>query len=180
MTDCAVTTHYRLRIRDSGQLVAKSEAYTTTVIIRRPARVSIDDRGHNVWTAPIEETELELMTTQELKVALAAADDADRQAMQAMAESGKRGIVARNPVTGALDVVSEDELRELQRDKTVRLPQLLDTDTAPDTGNDDGQELSLVSTQMLKQMLGDEESKGPGEPEEIAEAEKGFNPYDHS
>ena len=113
-------------------------------------------------------------------MALAAADDADRQAMQAMAESGKRGIVARNPVTGALDVVSEDELRELQRDKTVRLPQLLDTDTAPDTGNDDGQELSLVSTQMLKQMLGDEESKGPGEPEEIAEAEKGFNPYDHS
>ena len=60
MTDCAVTTHYRLRIRDSGQPVAKSEGYTTTVIIRRPARVSIDDRGHNVWTAPIEETELEL------------------------------------------------------------------------------------------------------------------------
>jgi len=159
--------------------VAKSEGYTTTIIIRRPARVSIDDRGHNVWTAPIEETELELMTTQELKLALAAADDADRQAMQAMAESGKRGIVARNPVTGALDVVSDDELRELQRDKTVRLPQLLDTDTAPDTG-DDAQALSLVSTQMLKQMLGNEESKRPGEPEEIADAEKGFNPYDHS
>ena len=159
--------------------MAKSEGYTTTIIIRRPARVSIDDRGHNVWTAPIEETELELMTTQELKLALAAADDADRQAMQAMAESGKRGIVARNPVTGALDVVSDDELRELQRDKTVRLPQLLDTDTAPDTG-DDAQALSLVSTQMLKQMLGNEESKRPGEPEEIADAEKGFNPYDHS
>ncbi|MGA8204812.1 MAG: hypothetical protein WB812_09865 [Woeseiaceae bacterium] len=159
--------------------MAKSEGYTTTVIIRRPARVSIDDRGHNVWTAPIEETELELMTTQELKLALAAADDADRQAMQAMAESGKRGIVARNPVTGALDVVSDDELRELQRDKTVRLPQLLDTDSAPETG-DDGHELSLVSTQMLKQMLGNEEPKGPGEPEEIAEAKKGFNPYDHS
>jgi hypothetical protein len=178
LTDCADTTHYRLRIRDSGQLVAKSEGYTTTVIIRRPARVSIDDRGHNVWTAPIEETELELMTTQELKLALAAADDADRQAMHAMAESGKRGIVARNPATGVLDVVSEDELRELQRDKTVRLPQLLDTDTAPVTG-DNAQELSLVSTQMLKQMLGNEELKGLDEPEEIAEAKKGFNPYDH-
>ena len=157
--------------------MGKSEDYPTTVIIRRPAKVDIDDRGHNVWTAPIEETELELMTTQELKIALAAADDADRQSIQAMAESGKQGIVARNPKSGALDVISEDELRELRRDKTVKLPKLLDQYAVP--GEDDAQELSLVSTQMLKQMLGHEAPERPAEDDDAAEAEKGFNPYDH-
>ena len=156
----------------------KSEAYTTTVIIRRPARVSIDDRGHNVWTAPIEETELELMSTAELKLALEAADGADREAIQAMAESGKQGIVARNPTTGAFDVVSDDELRALQLDKTVKLPQLLGQDAADADG--EAQELSLVTTQMLKQMLGNEESESLEEDEDAAGAKKGFNPYDHS
>lgn len=158
----------------------KSDAYTTTVIIRRPAKVNVDNRGHNVWTAPIEETELELMSTGELKLALEAADGADREAIQAMAKSGKRGVVARNPATGAFDVVSEDELRELQLDKTVRLSQLLGQDAALDASNDEDQELSLVTTQMLKHMLGHEEPASPEEDEGAAGAKKGFNPYDHS
>lgn len=160
--------------------MSKSEGQTTTVIIRRPARVNIDERGHNVWTEPIEETELELMSTQELKLALAAADDADREAIREMAESGKRGVVARNPATGGFDVVSEDELRDLQLDKTVKLSQLLDQDVADDPSDREDQELSLVTTQMLKQMLGHEEPKDLDEPDDSADAEKGFNPYDHS
>ena len=163
-----------------GKSEGKSEGYTTTVIIRRPTKVSIDDRGHNVWTAPIEETELELMSTQELKLALAAADDADRKAIQAMAESGKQGVLARNPATGGFDVVTDEELRELQRDKTVKLPRLFDEDAVPDTGGDEAQEFSLVTTQMLKQLLGHEEPTGAGEEDEAADADKGFNPYDHS
>lgn len=160
--------------------MGKSEDYKTTVIIRRPARVSIDDRGHNVWTEPIQETELELMSTQELKLALEAADDADREAIQAMAESGKQGVLARNPATGGFDVVTDDELRELQRDKTVKLPRLLDEEAAPGAGSEEAQDLSLVTTQMLKQMLGHEEPGDPEEEDEAAGDEKGFNPYDHS
>jgi hypothetical protein len=158
----------------------KSEAYTTTVIIRRPARVSIDQRGHNVWTAPIEETELELMSTGELKLALDAADGVDRQAIQAMAESGRQGVIARNPATGAFDVVSDDELRELQLDKTVKLSRLLGQESASDAGDDEARELSLVTTQMLKQMLGDEEPESPAGEDDAAGTKKGFNPYDHS
>ena len=160
--------------------MGKSEGYKTTVIIRRPSRVSIDDRGHNVWTAPIEETELELMSTQELKLALEAADDADRDAIQAMAESGKQGVLARNPATGGFDMVTDDELRELQRDKTVRLPRLFDEDAEPDAGGAEAEDLSLVTTQMLKQILGHEEPAGAPEEDEAADADKGFNPYDHS
>jgi hypothetical protein len=163
-----------------GKSEGKSEGYTTTVIIRRPTKVSIDDRGHNVWTAPIEETELELMSTQELKLALAAADGADREAIQAMAESGKQGVLARNPATGGFDVVTDDELRELQRDKTVKLPRLLDEDSMPDAGGDEAQDLSLVTTQMLKQLLGHDEPVSPQAEDESAGDKKGFNPYDHS
>ena len=159
--------------------MGKSDGYKTTVIIRRPSRVSIDDRGHNVWTEPIEETELELMSSGELKLALEAADDADREAIQAMAESGRQGVLARNPATGGFDVVTDDELRELQRDKTVRLPRLFGEEVAPEAGGDEAQELSLVTTQMLKQLLGHEEPAGPGEENEAADAGKGFNPYDH-
>ena len=77
-------------------------------------------------------------------------------------------------------MVTDDELRELQRDKTVRLPRLFDEDAAPDAGGDEAEDLSLVTTQMLKQILGHEDPGGSAEEDEAADTDKGFNPYNHS
>ena len=48
-----------------------------------------------------------------------------------------------------------------------------------DSTPDEDEELSLVSTQMLRRILGEEEESGPEEPGAV-EAEQGFDPYNSS
>ena len=73
--------------------MTEPEGSATTVVIRRPTKVKTDDRGRTVWAGPIEETELDLMSSQDLKLALQAANDTDRESIQVVAESGKKGVV---------------------------------------------------------------------------------------
>ena len=43
------------------------EDYIPTVRIRRPAKVTTDDRGRTVWADTVETAELELVSTAELQ-----------------------------------------------------------------------------------------------------------------
>ena len=56
--------------------MTKPDLFATTVVIRRAAKVQTDDRGRSVWASPIEEAEFDLMSSQELRLALHAANDA--------------------------------------------------------------------------------------------------------
>lgn len=156
--------------------VTQKDDYPETVKIRRPARVSTDDRGRTVWVGEIEETELELMTSGELRLALAAADAVERDAIKALADSGKHGVVVRDCATGMYDVISESELQSLlERDGKA-------TSVAERVGEEsvhanDGDQLSLVSTQALQSMLHPEDSESDdADPDE----DRGFNPYNRS
>ena len=93
--------------------MTKSEDSATTVVIQRPKNVvKTDARGQTVWAGTIEEIELDLMSSQDLELALEAANDVDRESLRALVESGKDGVVVRDRATGLYDVVSEAELQE--------------------------------------------------------------------
>lgn len=157
--------------------MSNPEDKATTVIIRRPSKVTMDDRGRTVWQGEIEEVALELMSTQELKVALAAADDTSKESIAAIAAGDKEGVLARDP-SGSFDVVTQAELADLRMrgNMPASIAGRLDEKLVPAVDND-GEELSLVSTQALRRILNPDAAD---EPESEADEGGGFNPYDHS
>lgn len=52
------------------------------LIIRRRARVPTDARGRTIWATPIEEIEIELMSSQELELALYDSDSVDQKSIR--------------------------------------------------------------------------------------------------
>jgi len=156
--------------------MTESEEYSTTVVIRRPKRVETDDRGRSIWAGDIEETELDLMSSQDLKLALRTANDVDRESIRAVAESDIDGIVARDRATGLYEVISEAELQELM-DKDTALSDSLHRREMVSESTDDNcaDELSLVSTQVLRRMLTKDESD---DSLDVQDDNPGFDPYD--
>ncbi len=148
----------------------------TTVVIRRFTEERTDDHGDTIWTAEVEEIELELMSTQDLELAIQASSEIDRESLRALAESDRDGVVARDRATGLYDVISEAELREsLDTDvalsTSIRRNEMVPEST--DAGSED--ELSLVSTQALHRMLNHDDSEDSSE---VPDDKLGFNPYD--
>ena len=115
-----------------------------TVRIVRKKKVTTDDRGRTVWNVPVEETELELVSTTMLKSLLTSKDTEEKLA-QIAAE--KEGVLAQNLRSGS-DVVYE---------------------AVPESNA--GEELSLVNTQMLKQILSDDDAI------DVPDEGGGFDPY---
>jgi len=153
-----------------------SKASATTVVIRRPTKIKTDKRGRTVWTGAVDETEFDLMSSQDLKLALQAADDADRESIRAIAESGKNGVVARERGTGLYHLISEDELQELMDNDAALSATIRGQEMAPESADGDSEEeLALVSTQALRRML------DPIEVEDalvVSDDNPGFDPYD--
>ena len=156
-----------------------------TVHLIRRGKVTTDDRGQTVWDGPVEEVELELVSTGTLKRVLDSSDAERRQRLADAAESGD-GILARNMANDEFEVIDDDDLEKALASASA--------DSGPgrvadvvyervDTSADEtSEELSLVSTQMLRRMLGgdegtdsnvdDEEERGGESPRE-----SGFDPY---
>ena len=153
-----------------------SDESVATVIMRRPAKIKTDKRGRTVWASSIEEAEFDLMSSQELKVALHAANDTDCESIRAIAESGEDGVVARDRATGLFEVISEAELQELM-DADMELSASIrrheSVPESPDAAGEDG--LSLVSTQALKRMLNADASENSLE---VLDDNPGVDPYD--
>ena len=152
-----------------------SDQFKETVRIVRKDKVMTDERGRTVWNVPVEEVELELVSTEMLKTLIDSGDADKRQNLEQAARS-KEGVLARSPTSGSFEIIDDDDLMAALEgagnvSDTVdaaefREESLLDR---ADTGDE---ELSLVSTQMLKVMLEiDDEDDGE-------EDGKGFNPYD--
>ncbi len=151
----------------------------TMRLVRRNKCIT-DERGRTVWNVPIENTELELVSTQRLKQMI---ETEGRDAKQRIARAAreKDGILAHSASDDRFQIIDDDDLMAALDsaaeigDRDVSLasadePQFDDKD-------EDAEELSLVSTQMLRQMLGDDEDEDDdGE----TTPEGGFNPYDHN
>lgn len=155
--------------------MANTDNSASTVIIRQPTKVKTDGRGRTIWAGRIEELELNLISTQELKLALLTAGAAGLNSIKAVAAGGKDGVVAHDQSTGLYDVISGAELKKLL-DSGVELPASLTAGEVARDCSDVGAEdaFSLVNTQALRQMLDQDNS----EDSLIAEDNNpGFDPY---
>ena len=146
-----------------------------TVRIVRKDKVTTDDRGRTVWNVPIEETELELVSTAMLKKLIDSDDEERRQRLE-VAARGKEGVLAHSPTSGSFEIIDDDDLRAAL-DDAGNVPENVDAaefrdESLLDRADTGDEELSLVSTQMLKVMLEIDEG------EESEEPDTGFNPYD--
>ncbi|MDJ0940151.1 MAG: hypothetical protein QNJ00_10335 [Woeseiaceae bacterium] len=160
-----------------------SDKLNKTVRIVRPAKVTTDDRGRTVWDGPVEETELELVSTTMLKKMLDSDDAQNRKRLEEAAD-GKDGVLAQNLTSGSFEIIDDDDLKAAlaSADDDSSVP-AADVTYEPlmeqaDTGDE---ELSLVSTQALKRILntgdaGDTSDDDPVEDEPFAGG-GGFDPY---
>ena len=153
--------------------------YEPTIKIRRPPRIQTDGRGRTVWTEPVDTSdELELVSTQALRVILDSNDKQAREAIEAAARSGSEGVLARNPTSGTFEIIEDADLQAIL-DNAHDLPPMTrpaDVTLVP-LNEDPGVELSLVSTQALRKVLGQEQSKAEAKPKKSRDVGGGFDPY---
>ncbi len=155
-----------------------SDDLKNTMRLVRRNKCITDERGRTVWNVPIENTELELVSTQRLKQMI----EADgREAKDRIAEAAqeKDGILAHNAADDRFQIIDDDDLMAALDSAAEIGDREVSLASEEQPGFDDkdqhDEELSLVSTQMLRQMLGDDEDD-----EEVQEPGSGFNPYDHN
>jgi len=156
------------------------ELFKTVRLVRR-GKVTTDDRGRSVWAEPVADAELELVSTQMLQQMLES-DDEERKERLKAASSARDGVLARNTSTEDFEVIDDDDLQaalSVAEDSTGpgRVADVIYEPVVDDTGSDEVEELSLVSTQMLRKMLGAEEETGDEEKALDDYAGGGFDPY---
>lgn len=142
-----------------------AEDPTKTVRIKRDSRVAQDPRGRNVWVGRVEEASgLEFVSTTALEKILAGGDGGAQVEIRKLAESGKDGLLARDAATGHYRIVDTEAMQRAS-------------------------ELSLVSTMMLRKVIGADgkaeyvsgSAEKPKEPEQSGRDKfGGFDPYNKS
>lgn len=166
-----------------------------TVRIKRDSRVAEDPRGRNVWVGRVEEAaELELVSTTALEKVLKGGDGKAKGEIQKLARSGKEGLLARDAATGRYEIVGDEELKSVAATGQVPPPGRAGAvNTAapitPEAVRKAG-ELSLVSTMMLRKVVGEDgktsfESSRDAKPKEADQKSGrdkfgGFDPYNKS
>ena len=146
------------------------------VLVSRRAKAASDNGDPSVRVDPAKSAELELVSTQMLKVILTSRDDADRTAIKAVADSATDGVLARDPANGQFEIIDEDELQAIL-DGNQGLPQLTrpaDATLQPLRDYADNDKLSLVSAQALRTALHTDDDEPQTATSESAE----FSPYD--
>lgn len=159
-----------------------AEDYIPTVRIRRPAKVTTDDRGRTVWADTVETAELELVSTAELQKILASTDDDTRSAIQSILREEEEGVLARDPTTGLFEIISDADLQAILENSNdlPKTRRAADVTLEPANNRDgDDQELSLVSTQVLRKILAKDwpEAASPVKDKLPKDKGGGFDPY---
>ncbi len=124
-----------------------ADEHTTTIRIRRPAKIRTDERGRSVWAGEIETAELELVSTQQLEGLLAGSDEESRTAIEAALAGDAEGVLARDPATGLFQIVTDEEVAAALGARAGK-PR-----ARPERPGSAAEELSLVSTQVLRRRL---------------------------
>ena len=155
-----------------------SDELKKTIRIHRGQKVGTDEQGRSVWTKPVESIELELVDTVMLRKVLESDDEEKKRRIRSLANEGD-GLLGRTTESQDFEIISDEEL-EMALSASDQVPEFTrpaDVVLEPASSDDGEEELSLVSTQLLRQMLShdDDEAAGEsGDPEE----QGGYNPYD--
>lgn len=156
-----------------------AEDYAPTIRIRRPAKVTTDERGRTVWAETVETAQLELVSTAMLHKILQSSDDDTRTAIERVVIGKEEGVLARDPATGLFEIISEADVQAFLKSdnlpKTGRPPEFTLEPENPDA-DQAGDELSLVSTQVLRKIL---RKDAPSPVRKNKDQGGGFDPYDH-
>lgn len=153
--------------------------YEPTIKIRRPPRIRTDGQGRSVWDEPVDPAdELELVSTQALRIILDADDKKARKAISDAVSTASDGVLARHPSSGTFEVIEDDELQKILDSSSDLPPMSRPADVTLEPVNQDaGEELSLVSTQALRKLLGTEPPKSEVGKKTKRDSGGGFDPY---
>lgn len=161
-----------------------AKEFTKTVRIRKVGKVAPDERGRSVWLGKVEPVELELVSTSALEKILKSEGGKTRSEIRKLAAGRKDGVLARDMVTGHFRIVSEADLRNASPARPADKPKR-DSDVTAQPISEKARraadELSLVSTQILRKVLKPEDRPAatkpwPGKKDKFG----GFNPYDNN
>jgi hypothetical protein len=136
-----------------------------------------------VWAGAVETAKLELISTQQLQTFLASDDAVSQRSIEDAASCGSEGVLARDAATGLFEIIDDFDIqavldgnakdaakRHRQADVTLETVDTASTPTA--------EELSLVSTQMLRKVLGTGDSNDGNDDEvSVQDDSGGFDPY---
>jgi hypothetical protein len=158
---------------------------TKTVRIRKVDKVAPDHRGRSVWLGKIEPVELELVSTMALQTILKSDGGKRLVEIQKLAAGRKNGILARDTATGHFRILSEADLKKAATEPPGEGPKRSGVVTAPpltETTRKKAEELSLVSTQILRKVVRPDGSSGIEKAKAAGKKDKfgGFNPYDNN
>jgi hypothetical protein len=158
---------------------------TKTVQIRKIDKVAPDHRGRSVWLGKVEPVELELVSTMALQTILKTEGGKTRVEIQKLAAGRKNGVLARDTATGHFRILSEADLKKAATEPPGEGPKRSGVVTAApmtETTRKKAEELSLVSTQILRKVVKPDGSAGIEKPKAAGRKDKfgGFNPYDNN
>ncbi len=160
---------FRVRVPSEASESLVDPDLTGTIRIKRKPKVITDDVGGTVWVDDVESVELELVSTMMLEVLIDEDEETVRQRLKDIEATGS-GVLARDPRNASFEVVDDKELAKA----------LKTADEGPSVSEID--ELSLVSTQMLRVMI----EKPELSPQEVSDelqlledvkASGGYDPY---
>ncbi|WP_405228320.1 hypothetical protein [Lentisalinibacter sediminis] len=152
-----------------------------TVRLARPGgKVGLDERGHSVWVGDVKTGRFELMSTQTVEALIHQGDPDLREEMDRLAGDGAEGVVAREKDTGHFRILETESLdammnRPVAGRESVAVGGRNIDELEPDP--DEADELQLVSTQMLRQILGKDVTEAGDDDKDAPEAAF-CNPYD--
>jgi hypothetical protein len=125
------------------------------VLVRRRTKIKTDSRGQSERADPVENAELELVSTQTLKQILSSSDQQNRKAIEDAANTATDGVLARNPATGYFEIIDDADLQAIL-DTGSDLPKLTrpaDVTVKPLHDYVDDECMSLVTTMALRKVL---------------------------
>jgi hypothetical protein len=157
-----------------------SDLESGKVLVKRPARIKTGRDGRSVWADPDESAELELVSTQMLKVMLTSRDQTEMEAIEEAASGSEDGVLVRNPGNGGFEIIGDDELQQIlaANDNLPAISRPSDATLEPLKDYPDDNQLSLVSTQALRRVLNTRDDVDEVEADIILDDGGSFNPYD--
>ncbi len=126
-----------------------------------------------------ESAELELISTQMLKQILSSSDESGRFAIEEVAKTDVEGVLARHTETGYFEIIDDEDLQAIlhSNDDLPAFSRPSDPTLEPLHDYVESDCLSLVSTQALRHVFGDECKAEKSDPDKEVNV-RGFNPYD--
>lgn len=124
-----------------------AETASKSLRIKRAGRVTGD-----------QPSDLELVSTQMLKVILTSRDTREREAIATVASSAADGVLVRDPASGGFEIIDDDELQAMLH-QNPDLPELSRSDdltSKPLKDYPDDAALTLVSARALRKVLSDD------------------------